>query len=156
MLNEENVVPKLRTEGGNHDNTDEWYLDNGASNHMTGDHSMFHELDEKILGEIKFGDNSTVQIRGKGSMLLQCKNGDQRKLTEIYFIPSLCNNILSLEQLTEWGCRVELQDEFLRVYDKNKDLLMKVKRSPNRLYKFFLKTCKPVCVKDSLEEPEWN
>lgn len=51
---------------------------------------------------------------------------------------------------------MELQDEFLRVYDKNKDLLMKVKRSLNRLYKISLKTCKPVCVKDSLEEPEWD
>ena len=70
MLNEENIVPKLRTEGGNHDHTDLWYLNNGASNHMTGDRSLFQELDEKISGKIKFGDGSTVQIKGKGSMLL--------------------------------------------------------------------------------------
>lgn len=155
-LNEENVVPKLRTEGGNHDHTDLWYLDNRASNHMTGDRSMFHELDEKISGKVKFADGSTVEIRGKGSMLLQCKNGDQKMLPDIYFILSLCNNILSLGQLAERGCKVVLQDEFLRVYDKNKDLLMKVKRSPNRLYKISLKTCKPICVKDNLEEPEWD
>ena len=117
---------------------------------------MFHELDEKISGESKFGNGSTVQIKGKGTMLLRCKNGDQKMLPDIYFIPSLCNNILSLGQLAERGCRVELQGEFLRVYDKNKILLMKVKRSLNRLYKISLKTCKSVCVKDSLEEPEWN
>lgn len=71
MLNEENVVSKLRTNGGSRDHTDEWYLDNGASNHMTGDRSIFHELDEKISGKVKFGDGSTVEIRGKGLMLLQ-------------------------------------------------------------------------------------
>lgn len=70
MLNEENVVPKLRTEGGSHDHTDLWYLDNGASNHITGDRSMFYEFDEKISGKVKFGDGSMVQIRGKGTMLL--------------------------------------------------------------------------------------
>lgn len=105
MLNEENVVPKLRTEGGNHDHSDQWYLDNGANNHMTGDRSIFHELDEKITSKVKFGNGSTVQIKGKGSMLLQCKNGDQKLLTEIYFVPSLCINILSLRQLAEEGCR---------------------------------------------------
>lgn len=75
-------------------------------------------------------------------------------LIEIYFIPSLCINILSLGQLAEEGCRVEMKDELLRVYDRNKDLLMKVKRSSNRLYKISLKTCKSVCGKESLEELE--
>lgn len=37
---------------------------------MTGDRSIFHEIDEKISGKIKFGDGSTVQIKGKGTMLL--------------------------------------------------------------------------------------
>lgn len=130
MLNEENVIPKLHIEGAIHDHTDLWYLDNGASNHMTGDRSMFHELDEKILSKVKFGDGSMLEIRGKGSMLLQCKNGDQKMLPDIYFTPSLCNNILSLGQMAERGCRVELQDEFLRVYDKNKDLLINMKKIP--------------------------
>lgn len=46
ILNEVNVVPKLRTGDGGHKHSDVWYLDNGASNHMTGDYSMFHELRE--------------------------------------------------------------------------------------------------------------
>lgn len=91
---------------------------------------MFHKLDENILGKVKFGDSSTVQIKGKGTILLQCKNDDQKMLSEIYFIPRLCNNILSLGQMAERGCRVELQDEFLHVYNKNKDLPMKVKKNP--------------------------
>lgn len=69
---------------------------------------MFHELDEKIKGKVKFGDSSTVQIRGKGTVLLKYKNSDQKLLSEIYLIPSLCNNILSLGQLAEEGWRVEL------------------------------------------------
>ncbi|XP_074336066.1 uncharacterized protein LOC141673234 [Apium graveolens] len=51
LLNESRVKPKLRTEvedkqGG----SDVWYLDNGASNHMTAEKSKFRELDEKVTG----------------------------------------------------------------------------------------------------------
>ena len=37
------------------------------SNHMTGDRSIFHEIDDKITGKDKFGDGSTVLIKGKSS-----------------------------------------------------------------------------------------
>ncbi|XP_074373433.1 uncharacterized protein LOC141713757 [Apium graveolens] len=41
-----------------------WYLDNGASNHMTGHRGKFAELDEGVIGQVKFGDGSMVHIRG--------------------------------------------------------------------------------------------
>jgi hypothetical protein len=39
-----------------------WYLDSSASNHMTGKHEAFSELDTGIVGTVKFGDNSAVDI----------------------------------------------------------------------------------------------
>lgn len=41
-----------------------WYLDNVASNRMSGKKSKFHVLDEQITGRVKFGDGSTVEIKG--------------------------------------------------------------------------------------------
>nr|GEV28658.1 ribonuclease H-like domain, reverse transcriptase, RNA-dependent DNA polymerase [Tanacetum cinerariifolium] len=42
-----------------------WYLDNGASNHMTGVREHFKELDEKVSGKVGFGDGSYIEIKGK-------------------------------------------------------------------------------------------
>ncbi|XP_020243636.1 uncharacterized protein LOC109821889 [Asparagus officinalis] len=155
LLNEKNVIPKLQTDEKAPVGSDVWYLDNGASNHMTGQRSMFKHLDESIHGKVKFGDGSTVQIKGKGSILFLCKNGEQRLLREVYFIPSLCNNIISLGQLSKDGSRTVMCGSFLCIYDRNGRLLIKVKRSPNRLYKVLLETCEPVCLTASMEDPAW-
>ena len=39
-----------------------WYLDSGASNHMTGSKEDFSELDGNVTGTVKFGDDSRVTI----------------------------------------------------------------------------------------------
>lgn len=49
------------------------YLNNGASNHMTGLISQFTELDEKITGQVRFGDGSSVKLKEKGRLCLCVK-----------------------------------------------------------------------------------
>ena len=41
-----------------------WYLDSGASNHMTGSKEAFSELDGNVTGTVKFGDGSRVASEG--------------------------------------------------------------------------------------------
>ncbi|XP_074374031.1 uncharacterized protein LOC141714409 [Apium graveolens] len=157
LLDEENVKPKLvfdindKTGGSN-----VWYLDNGASNHMAGEISKFNELDEKVTGKVHFGDGSTVDIKGKGLVLFRCKNGEERLFHEVYYIPTLCNNILSLRQFSEEGNRVVMYGEFLWVYDKEKTLLMKVRRSDNRLHKILIESVESKCLMSTTEEVSWN
>nr|GFC18638.1 zinc finger, CCHC-type [Tanacetum cinerariifolium] len=55
-----------------------WYLDNGASNHMTRVKSHFKDINESVTGRVRFGDGSYVQIKGGGSILLGCRNHEQK------------------------------------------------------------------------------
>ncbi|XP_074362521.1 uncharacterized protein LOC141702812 [Apium graveolens] len=132
-----------------------WYLDNGASNHMSGQRSKFSNLDETIVGKVKFGDGSTVENKGKGFVSLNCKNGEERILREVYFIPNLRSNIISLGQLSELGNKVIIHGEYLKVYDKNQRLPMNVKRSSNRLYRIIIESGNSVCLLSKLEDPSW-
>lgn len=153
LLNEEGVKPKLiANDEGKKLGSNVWYLDNGASNHMTGEKAKFKVLNEGITGRVKFGDGSTVNIEGKGSIIFKCKNGEERTLREVYYIPTLHSNIISLGQLSEEGNKIVMNGTHLWVYEKQGGLLMKVKRSSNRLYKLIIENVEPTCLLAKSEE----
>ncbi|KAD3336853.1 hypothetical protein E3N88_32372 [Mikania micrantha] len=153
-LTEDKVYPTAHMAGQDVQST--WYLDNGASNHMTGYKGLFYKLDTKLGGTVRFGDGSGVDIEGRGSILLECKNGEHRLLTEVYCIPYLKNNIASLGQLTEGGCKIMMKQEYLWMYEPNGRLLMKVHQSANRLYKINLRIGTPVCLHSKGEDLAWT
>ncbi|GJY96075.1 zinc finger, CCHC-type containing protein [Tanacetum coccineum] len=132
-----------------------WYLDNGASNHMTGIREHFKELDEKVSGKVRFGDGSYIEIKGKGSIIIECDDEKQRIISHVYYIPDLKSNLLSLGQFTEIGCKVVMEDDELRLYDMDNQIFMKVTRQKNRLYKANLRIGTPVCLLANLKEDTW-
>ncbi|XP_010484986.1 PREDICTED: uncharacterized protein LOC104763293 [Camelina sativa] len=147
FLNEDKVFP---------DNSSVWYLDNGASNHMTGNREFFSSLDEKIKGRVKFGDGSYVNIIGKGSIVFVTKSGERRALKEIYYISDLKHNIISLGQATENGFEVKMKGNTLTLSDSYGRLLVQVVRSPNRLYKTPLEIIFQKCLSIQEEEARWT
>lgn len=136
--------------------TGSWYLDTGASNHMCGCEEKFSEIDPSVTGRVKFGDGSTVKIHGLGTVLFQCKNGEHRALTNVYFIPALKSNIISIGQLSERGCKMIIEDDYLQIFDTERKLLANVKRTRNRLYILDLIMAKPVCLKASTGDEAWK
>nr|GEY24723.1 ribonuclease H-like domain, reverse transcriptase, RNA-dependent DNA polymerase [Tanacetum cinerariifolium] len=116
-----------------------WYLNNGASNHMTGVREHFKELDENVNGKVRFGDSSYIEIKGKCSILIECDDKKQRIISHVYYIPSLKSKLLSLGQFTKIGCKIVIEDDELRLYDMDNKIFMKVTRQRNRLHKPNLK-----------------
>uniref|UniRef100_A0ACD5ZTS1 Uncharacterized protein n=1 Tax=Avena sativa TaxID=4498 RepID=A0ACD5ZTS1_AVESA len=148
FLNEEKVVPVPAAAGV-------WYLDTGASSHMTGVRDAFVTLDESVKGSVRFGDGSLVEIGGKGNVLFRCTDGNQRVLAGVFFIPRLRTNIISLGQLDENGCKSVIEGGYLRVYDQQRRLLVRVKRAANRLYILNLNVAAPVCLLSKVDTPAW-
>nr|GEV59768.1 zinc finger, CCHC-type [Tanacetum cinerariifolium] len=112
-----------------------WYLDNGASNHMTGVREHIKELNEKVSGKVRFRDGLYIKIKGKDSILIECDDEKQRIISHVHYISDLKSNLLSLGQFTKIGCKVVMEDDELRLYDMDNKIFMKVTRQRNRQYK---------------------
>ena len=132
-----------------------WHLDTGASSHMTGARASFVTLDEKIKGSVRFGDGSLVEICGKGNVLFRCTDDNQRIMSNVFYIPKLRSNIISIGQLDENGCNFVVEDGYLSVFDPQRRLLVRVKRSGNRLYVLNLNICAHVCLMAKMDTAAW-
>lgn len=64
---------------------------------------------------------------GKGTIVFICNNGGQKVFKEVYYIPKLCTNIISLRPMTEDGNEAHMVRETMKVLDRSKKLLMTVK-----------------------------
>ena len=111
-----------------------WYLDTGATNHMTGCRNFFCDLDESASGYVKFGDNLRIQIKGQGNIEITRKDGDILRLLNVLYVPDLAVNILSLGRLDEEGCRMTMAGGKLTIFDHNGRLVAEMQRSEGRLY----------------------
>ena len=114
-LNEDKLYVQLGEKGDG--DTTRWILNMGATNHMTGARSAFAELDSGVRGSVRFGDRSTVDIEGRGTVLFRCKTGEHQRLTGVYHIPRLAANIISLGQLEEEGFKILLENGALKIWD---------------------------------------
>ncbi|XP_027348127.1 uncharacterized protein LOC113859596 [Abrus precatorius] len=126
-----------------------WYLNNGASNHMCGYRKKFLELDEKVKGNVSFGISSKVQIQGKGTILISLKDDTHKLIMDVYYVPKLKSNILSLGQLVERGYEILMKDCCLWLRDQNSNLIAKVFMSRNRMFILNIETIEAKCLKTS-------
>ena len=91
-------------------NSSIWYLDTGASNHMCGEESFFSELTKMEAGFVSFGDDSKVAVKGCGTIRHMQKDGRVGEIRDVYYVPELKSNILSMGQMMEKDNSVMMKD----------------------------------------------
>ncbi|GKV27388.1 hypothetical protein SLEP1_g36561 [Rubroshorea leprosula] len=135
--------------------TGAWYLDTSAANHMSGNKELFSTLNEAMKGNIIFGDDTKIPIKGKGDVLIRSKNGSHLLITQVYYVPTLKSNILSLGQLLEMGYDIHLKDGCLTLRDGSHNLVAKVPMEKNRMFLLNVHMDHPRSLKTCVEEASW-
>jgi predicted fused transcriptional regulator/phosphomethylpyrimidine kinase len=95
---------------------------------------MLTQLDDSVRGTVRFGDGSRVEIHGMGLVVMEDRQHGHKVLTDVYYIPKLKSNIVSLGQLEEKDFLVVMGNGRLRVFDQERTLLISAPRTGNRLY----------------------
>lgn len=119
-----------------------WYMDSGASFHMTNNRKWFVEetLRRTEPVTIRLGDGTHVKSTEKGNILMEISmNGSMKTLPvqDVLFVPEIATNILSIGQIDERGHRVYFQKGWCTVLSKysNEKLLLVKKENSTYCFK---------------------
>ncbi|CAI8615090.1 unnamed protein product [Vicia faba] len=74
-------------------------------------------------------------VVGKGNIRLHA-NGITQVITNVYYVPELKNNLISIGQLIEMGVSVLIQNGECRYYHSKEGLFLQTKMSTNRMFLF--------------------
>ena len=94
-----------------------WFLDSGASFHMTGDRDLFSDLEEKDLGvHIEMGDDGRYSATGIGTISFERESGKPFVLKEVMHVLGLKKNLIFVSMLEDKGYDVVFSEgkAFLR------------------------------------------
>src|SRR3954464_10199134 len=98
--------------GGN-----EWVLDSGCTDHMTGDEEMFRELAENDGPQkyVTFGDNSKGKVVGLGKVAISHDSSIQN----VMLIESLGYTLRSVSRLADFGFNVLFTEVDYQVFRRD-------------------------------------
>jgi hypothetical protein len=81
-----------------------WYLDSGASFHMTSDSSLLSDI-RSLISPVRVltADGTSLSVSSRGTL-----STSSFYVPDISHVPRLKMNLFSASQLTDSGCRVIL------------------------------------------------
>lgn len=126
-----------------------WYLDSGATHHLTNDVSNMH-ISEAFTSTSKLfvGNGASLCITHVGHVVFKLKNlitSPTIKLNNILLVPQITKNLISISQLTkDNNVVVEFTNKFCFVKDKVKNLIMLQGKAEKGLYKLLLVSSKTI------------
>jgi hypothetical protein len=84
--------------------SDVWYVDNGASSHMSGVREHFTDLrDPKIRLEIELGDNTIVRVAWCGTISFQRELMPPLVFKDVLYVSGLKKNLISVSSIQDRG-----------------------------------------------------
>ncbi|KAJ0963177.1 hypothetical protein J5N97_028299 [Dioscorea zingiberensis] len=117
---EENHALLMVTSANETSDNHTWFLDTGCTNHMCGKKDLFADLDESFNTAVKFADDSSIPVMGKGQIFINLENGDQKYISDVFYVPGMKTNLLSVGQLVQKGYGMTLHDGKLSICDKKR------------------------------------
>ena len=112
---------------------DAWFLNSKCSNHMCGDITMFSNINDRFRQIVRLGNNTRMKVLGKGNVKLHLDEINVT-VTDVYYVPELKNNLLSLGQFQEKGLAILIQGGACKIYHPYQGLIMETNMSANRMF----------------------
>ena len=121
---------------------DLWLLDSGCSNHMTSNKELLSSIDSSISSDITLGNDHLVKVQGRGTVPILTRQNVKKDISNVYHVPDLKHNLLSVGQLIEKGYKVLFEGASCKIYDRKptRKLISEIYMTPNRMFPLTLRT----------------
>lgn len=120
---------------------DEWYLDSGATWHMTYEIRWLINAEMfNIPKNVKIGNGTFIKAHGRGDMNVSVFNGVSwtlRLLKGVYYVPEICMNLFSAGSTLKNGRKVVLEENKCEVHENG--IVVAVGARANGLYRMCFK-----------------
>ena len=81
--------------------TTSWYLDSGATHHVSGEQSTFSSISQTSGSKVRSAGGHSHSETGVGDVELQLSNGEIKSVGSVLYTPSITKNLLSVGALTD-------------------------------------------------------
>ena len=90
------------------DDVDAWFVDYGASIHMTCNKNWYIKFKKTHNGaHIYLGDDHSYQIKGYGDIPVTLSNGTIRHISNVVYVPGINKNLIFVSTITNQNLKVE-------------------------------------------------
>jgi hypothetical protein len=117
---------------------DTWYIDSGASYHMTSVREHLTDLTQCGDVEVVLGDDREVKVTGCGTVSFRRESLPPMTLTEVLYVPGLKKNLVSVSTIEEKGYEVLFHDGQVLLFPRGSSITSAkvIGTRHERLYKF--------------------
>ena len=103
-----------------------WLIDSDCTNHMTYDRTLFKELKPTEVTKVRIGNGDYISTKGKGTISITTSSGT-KMISDVLYVPDINQNLLSVGQLIEKGCKVSFENHFFHIYNAGGEEILRVK-----------------------------
>lgn len=97
---------------------DLWYMDTGCSNHMTNNKDWLINFDPSKKNRIRLVDERTMSAEGMGDIMVVREDGKTMVIENVWYVPGMKCNLMSVGQLLEIGFSVSMCDGKMELFDQ--------------------------------------
>lgn len=130
---------------GNQFTTDQWYIDSGASVHLTASKHWLRNVKDHFKADtIITADKTEICVESAGSVDITTVVGNNTfevTIEDILYVPKLATNLLSVSQLIKKGNEVVFMADTCKIYN-NQGELVGVAELVDNVYKLKTTECK--------------
>lgn len=115
-------------------NDNEWYVDSGATQHLSSRKEWFHQYKDISPRNIYLANNHVIIAKGMGTVHVNLMvKGEKRNISfqDVLYVPELHGNLLSVNRIVACGYKVLFDESGCAIQDRNGSIVAAATKERN-------------------------